>query len=107
MVVGALIIGIGIGFSLGMWPSAQTEPATLSMHGAMAGMTGELASLKGDEFDHAFLSEMIVHHEGAVEMARMLLANTERQELRDLGAAIISAQTEEIGMMRQWQEEWF
>ncbi len=77
------------------------------MHDAMAGMTAGLAGKTGDAFDKAFLEEMIVHHEGAIEMAEMLLANTQRPELKMLGENIIAAQTGEVQIMKDWLAAWF
>lgn len=77
-----------------------------SMHGAMNMMTDALAGKTGDDFDKAFLSEMIVHHEGAVEMADQALKNASHQDLKDMATAIIEAQTKEIEQMKQWQNEW-
>ncbi|MBX9765118.1 DUF305 domain-containing protein [Patescibacteria group bacterium] len=74
-----------------------------SMEQMMAGLEGKT----GDAFDKAFLEEMIVHHEGAVEMAEALLKNTTRPELTKLGNDIITAQTGEIQMMKGWLQEWF
>jgi uncharacterized protein (DUF305 family) len=78
-----------------------------NMHSAMQGMTAGLAGKTGDAFDKAFLEEMIVHHEGAIDMAEILLANTARPELKMLGENIISAQTGEVAIMRGWLEAWF
>lgn len=82
-----------------------------SMHGGMKGqmdgMMMELEGKKGDDFDRAFLREMIVHHEGAVEMAESALQNAKHQEIRDLSSAIISAQEKEIGQMKEWESEWY
>ena len=50
---------------------------------------------------------MIVHHEGAVDMAEMLLQKTKRPELVKLGNDIINAQTSEIEMMKEWRQVWF
>ncbi len=61
----------------------------------------------GEEFDKAFLSEMIVHHQGAVEMAQMVLVTSKRPELTKLANEIITAQTKEITLMREWQKQWF
>lgn len=77
------------------------------MHGAMGGMMSGLLGKTGDDFDKAFLSEMIVHHEGAVNMATAALSNAKHQELKDLARAIIEAQTKEMGQMRSWQEAWY
>lgn len=73
------------------------------MHDMMTGLEGKT----GDAFDKAFLAEMIVHHQGAVDMAEAVLATSKRPELISLAKDIIAAQTKEIGMMRGWQKAWF
>jgi uncharacterized protein (DUF305 family) len=85
-----------------MMPSGDT-----SMSGTMMDMNAALRGKTGDALDRAFIDEMIVHHEGAVEMARLLLAGTNRPELVQLGNDIITAQTGEIEMMKQWRRDWF
>jgi uncharacterized protein (DUF305 family) len=44
---------------------------------------------------------MIIHHYGAIYMAERALKNAERQEIKDLSRAIISAQTQEIEQMKK------
>lgn len=73
------------------------------MNGMMAGLQGKT----GDVFDKEFLAEMIVHHQGAVEMAKAVLATSKRPELIKLANDIISAQTKEIEMMKGWEKMWF
>lgn len=58
-------------------------------------------------FDQRFIEAMIPHHEGAIMMARDALENTQRQEIKDLAQAIITAQESEIAQMRQWLQEWY
>lgn len=103
-----LIVSLGIGYVIGSGGTINS-PATDSanMHGAMGAMTSGLTGKTGDELDKAFLDEMIVHHEGAVEMAQTLLAGTKRPELTKLGNDIITAQTKEIQMMKDWRKAWF
>lgn len=79
----------------------------VGMEGTMDAMTEALRGKTGDAFDAAFLSEMIVHHEGAVEMAELALTNANHQEVKDLATAIIAAQNEEIASMREWQTDWY
>lgn len=74
------------------------------MHMMMEGMMGGLAGKTGAEFDAAFLREMIVHHEGAVEMAEAALVSAEDQRIKVLATAIIAAQEKEIADMKSWQE---
>lgn len=100
-----LLIGGGIGYALAQ--DAAPESAGHTMDSAMTGMTAGLEGKHGADFDHAFIDEMIVHHEGAVAMAEAALEHAEREEVKTLAREIIEAQTREIGMMRGWVEEWF
>ena len=75
-----------------------------SMH-AMAGMLtdSQLEQLKnstGKDFDRQFLSGMIAHHQGAVEMVRMI-ENSSDLKLRDFGKQINQSQSSEIAVMKQ------
>lgn len=73
---------------------------------SMTAMTAELKGVTGDAFDKKFLSEMIMHHQGAVDMATMAATQAKHQELKDLASSIISAQKGEITQMQQWQKQW-
>ncbi len=77
------------------------------MGGAMDDMMRGLQGKTGDQFDQAFLSGMIMHHQGAVQMAQAALQNAKHQEIKDMAKAIISAQTQEISQMQQWQKSWY
>jgi len=105
----ALVMGLISGYYLapqggtGMHVMPDGSVMLDTMGGMMAGLEGKT----GDEFDKAFIQEMIVHHEGAVTMAESLLVNTSRPELLQLGNDIASAQTREIEMMRGWLRDWY
>lgn len=73
----------------------------------MTSMNADLEGKKGDDFDKAFLAEMIVHHQGAVQMAEQALTNAKHEEIRNLAFGIISAQNKEIGEMQAWQKSWY
>jgi len=79
----------------------------MNMDMGMSEMSSLLATLKGDEFDKTFLNLMIDHHQGAIDMAELVLTNSERPELRDLANNIKSAQSKEIEMMNGWLESWY
>ena len=78
-----------------------------SMSGMMMDMNAALRGKTGDAFDQAFLAEMIVHHQGAVDMAQLALTNAKHQEIKDLAKAIIAAQNKEIADMKAWQKNWY
>jgi uncharacterized protein (DUF305 family) len=73
----------------------------------MDNMSNNLLGKTGDEFDAAFLEEMIPHHLGAVQMAQLVLKTSKRPELIKLATDIIAAQEKEISTMRGWQKSWF
>jgi len=63
----------------------------------------QLASLKaatGDEAARQYLTLMIAHHTGGVEMADAVLLRTNERVVRSLAASIVKAQTSEIGYMQ-------
>lgn len=73
----------------------------------MMDMTARMRGKTGDELDRIFLEDMIPHHQGAVDMAMILKAGTERPELQKMADDIITAQEAEIAMMKQWLQDWF
>lgn len=60
----------------------------------------ELANASGAEFDRLFVEGMILHHEGAIEMAKSIL-NSKSPNIKALGEAITASQTEQIALMKE------
>lgn len=58
-------------------------------------------------YDLQFLDTMIAHHQGAVDMAKMVAAKAEHAELKTLAVNVITSQEKEIGEMKTWREKWF
>lgn len=108
VVIGSLLVGFGSGATLDSYLAdlANTEQAPTMQH-EMDAMTSGLKDKTGDAFDKAFLEEMVIHHQGAIDMANLVLQNSKRSELKALANAIIEAQSEEIQMMREWNDTWF
>lgn len=78
----------------------------MNMQQMMDSMMSGIDGKTGNEFDKAFLSEMIAHHQGAVLMAEAVLKNSKRPELIEFAKAIIAVQTKEINIMKGWEVEW-
>ncbi|HRJ06216.1 MAG TPA: DUF305 domain-containing protein [Candidatus Saccharibacteria bacterium] len=82
------------------------DHSSMGMMDEMAGMSASLEGKTGDEFDKAFLEQMIMHHQSAINMATPGEKNAKHQEVKDLTLAIVTAQTKEIEQMKQWQSDW-
>jgi len=83
-----------------------TDHSFMGMENTNAVMMAELKNKSGEDFDMAFLIQMIAHHQSAINMAAPGKSNAQHQEVKDLTVAIITAQTKEIIQMKQWQEAW-
>jgi uncharacterized protein (DUF305 family) len=59
------------------------------------------------DYDLQFIDTMIVHHQGAVDMAAKCGEKAAKAEIKKLCADIISSQKKEIEQMRAWRESWF
>ena len=60
----------------------------------------ELTAAKGSDFDRLFLEGMIKHHEGAIDMAEMVI-DSKNAEVAALANAIIETQRAEITTMKE------
>lgn len=56
--------------------------------------------------DTMFAQMMIIHHEGAIEMADLAVEQADSQEVRSLAERISAAQGPEIDQMTSWLETW-
>lgn len=98
------------------WGKPVQPPSNASMpgmdHGSSTSMTmsggmmsdadmNRLSTLTGAAFDRAFLSGMIVHHQGAIAMAQTERSNGAFPDAKHMAEAIISSQQAEIDHMNQ------
>lgn len=83
--------------------ASTAKPFAKLMGDAMAVMEhGMRAAPMNDSAEHDFVTMMIPHHQGAVDMAKALLLYTEDPELRNLAQGIITEQQNEIRLMQAW-----
>ena len=109
----AVVIGLAIGISgtVGVTTilNSKTNDNVSSVDTnsmTMAEMNTDLKGKTGDDFDKAFVAMMIMHHQGAIDMANLAATNAKHDEIKTLSKNIITAQTNEIAEMQQWQMNW-
>ena len=81
----------------------------LAATGGTGGHMGdmELSSDSAVPFDQRFITAMISHHRGAIEMAKEAQTRAEHTEIKQLASQIIQAQEAEVQQLKAWQKDWF
>ena len=82
--------------------TAPAAPAPSPSSGAEEAATAEVYN----DADTEFAQMMIVHHEGAVEMAELAIEEAEGDEVRALAQRIAAAQGPEIETLTGWLGAW-
>ncbi len=81
-----------------------------SSGGMMGGSSGSMmgnGSQATTSYDLRFMDDMIMHHEGAIMSARMMISQSAHPALRDLARRIIAGQQAQIDQMRAWIRQWY
>ena len=83
-------------------PATGGTASTRAFQAANERMHRDMAIRFTGDADRDFLAGMIPHHQGAVEMAKIVLEHGSDPEVRKLAEAIIAAQESEIKWMTDW-----
>jgi uncharacterized protein (DUF305 family) len=76
----------------------------MQMMGIRQGTNG---SPMANNLDQHFIEQMIPHHEGAIEMAKLAQERSQRPEILTLAEAIMQSQSQEITQMQTWYKNWY
>lgn len=89
----------------GMNLESMPEHVQENMRRMMVTMPAMHDGMMNEDADVAFACGMIAHHQGAIDMAEVLLAHGEDEQMRALAQEIIDAQEAEIEQMTTWLAE--
>jgi uncharacterized protein (DUF305 family) len=59
------------------------------------------------QYEIRFMTDMIDHHQMAINMSQICLTNATHEELKAMCADIIAAQQQEIVTMQTWLQDWY
>lgn len=81
--------------------------ATPMMNATAMPMANATAMPMGGMTEIQFIDGMMVHHQGAIDMATEAVTRATRPEVRDLAQKIIAAQQPEIKQLQEWRTAWY
>ena len=93
-----------MGFN-GIKPDAMPEHVQENMRRMMITMPAMQEGMMREDADVAFACGMIAHHQGAIDMAQVLLEYGDDPQMIALAKEIIAAQVGEIDKMIEWLGE--
>jgi uncharacterized protein (DUF305 family) len=85
-----------------MMPKDSDSAATKAFKEAHMKMMHNMHITYSGNADVDFLRGMIPHHQGAIDMAKVLLAHGANPQIKAMAQKIIDDQTREIGKMETW-----
>ncbi|MBC7291827.1 MAG: DUF305 domain-containing protein [Actinotalea sp.] len=95
---GALALTLVLGACAGTTETTDTAP--------VAEETAGTDPVTFNDADTEFAQMMVIHHEGALEMAAFAAAEATTEEVRALAQRIEAAQQPEIDLMTSWLQRW-
>ena len=94
-----------MGSGMAMPPMGDAGPSSQAFHGATAKMQQDMSMAFTGNVDADFVKHMIPHHQGAIDMAKTVLAFGKDPEVRAVAESIVKVQEAEIARMKEWLQK--
>lgn len=85
-----------------MESKGDESPASLALNGINQKMHRDMNISYSGNIDADFIKSMIPHHQGAIDMAKVVQAFGKDPQVRKLAEDVIKAQEAEIALMKEW-----
>lgn len=97
----ALMIMTGVaGMGIGYYQTPEYQVGMYEKTGMDLGRADRWLDLR-------YVNAMIVHHRGAMLLAEQAAASTQRPEIKDLSATILSSEPLAIAELYTWKKDWY
>jgi uncharacterized protein (DUF305 family) len=101
-----LTIIAALAFTVPMIGSSFAQMGDMQM-GSMGKSMGALEKATGKTFDMYWMSQMIAHHNIAVDMANCVLKNGKDAKVKQAAQSIVQTQSLEVKLMTGWLKSWY
>jgi uncharacterized protein (DUF305 family) len=91
-----------MGGGMAMQPKGDSGPSSQALNGLLAKMNAEMALPFTGNADVDFIKRMIPNHQGAVDMAKVVLAFGKDAGVRKVAEDVIKTNEAEIATMQEW-----
>jgi uncharacterized protein (DUF305 family) len=91
-----------MGGGMTMQPKGDSGPSSQALNGLIATMNAEMALPFSGNADVDFVKRMISHDQGAVDMAKVVLAFGKDAEIKKVAEDVIKTNEAEIATMQEW-----
>lgn len=89
-------------------PVGEMSHGSLGLSEKLMGMDMDMSALEtAKPFDREFIDMIVPHHQGAIRMAQIELAEGEDDETKSIARGIIDAQSREITQLNEWRTRWY
>lgn len=98
--ISLIIISLIIGITIGYYISPQYQQTMYSKE--------EMGFGQADRFiDLRYINQMAAHHRDAMLLGEQIANKTQRQEIKDLAAAIQEGEPKLINELYSWKKDWY